>query len=127
MKNGFEEALDNLKTVANVNQKVTMEALEEAANYFADQLKKEFPKSELQKDHAVDQIEVVVEKDVVKVIFGADETGYYRGWYWFLVENGHRIGKRKQKALGHAKGSHVVRKTVTKESKKLQEMILAKL
>lgn len=117
MKNGFETAVDNLKTVAKVDQNVSIEALTEAAEYFANQLKRNFNRSTLNKEHAADQIKVVVKKDVVQVVFGE------KGWYWYLVENGHKkVGSR-----GRVKGSHVVRTTVEKESKKLQEMILAKL
>lgn len=117
MQNGFEDALKNLKTVVNVNQKVTLAVMTEAAEYFAEQLRKEFTRSDINKKHAADEIKVVVSKDVVQVVF-ADG-----GWYWYLDEHGHK----KRNGRGRVRGNQTVRKTMEKESKKLEQMILAKL
>ncbi|MGI6154436.1 MAG: hypothetical protein ACOYEB_00610 [Enterococcus lemanii] len=117
MQNGFEDALKNLKTVVNVNQKVTLDIMTEAAEYFAEQLRNEFTRSKINKKHAADAIEVIVSKDVVQVVFGDD------GWYWYLDEHGHK----KRNGRGRVRGNQVVRKTMEKESKKLEQMILNKL
>lgn len=117
MQNGFEDALKNLKIVVNVNQKVTLDIMTKAAEYFAEQLRKEFTRSDINKKHAADDIKVVVSKNAAQVVFGDD------GWYWYLDEHGHK----KRNGRGRVRGNQVVRKTMEKESKKLEQMILEKL
>ena len=115
--NGFEEALMKMKTVVNVNEKVTLNIMKEAAEYFANQLRKEFTRSNQNKEHAADAVKVVVTKDVIQVVFGDD------GWYWYLDEHGHK----KRNGRGRVRGNQTVRRTMNQESKKLEQMILSRL
>lgn len=114
--NGFLEALEQINTLMNVNQQVSLDALEEAANYFVDKLRPKIPKSKLSKNHLRDALKVVVQKDMVQVVF-EDWAGY-----WHLVEHGHKsVGGKK------IKGAHFVQNTVDGESEKLSEIMLNKI
>ncbi|MGE7365707.1 HK97-gp10 family putative phage morphogenesis protein [Desemzia incerta] len=115
-KNGFADALNQINTLLNVNQSVQLDALEEAADYFAKQLKgniKDGPGNQ----HISDKIEIVVEKGQVSVKFGKD------GWYWFLANNGHK----KSNGKGRVKGQHFVENTMTKEESKIAEIMTSKI
>lgn len=123
-KNGFETALDQMKTVLKVttNQKVTIDARKEAAEYFVSQLRPLLPKSKISKDHMRDQLEVIVEKDVVKVIFGE------KAFYWYMVENGHAIkNKPNGKSYGRVRGTHTIRKIINKEKDNLERIMLEEI
>src|SRR5690625_789285 len=102
--NGFVDMLKQTKRLLNVNQTVTIEVLEEAANYFADKLRSRNPRYSRNKKHLADMLKVVIKEDMVQVVF-EDE-----GWYWHLVEHGHRkVGG------GRVKGQHFVRNTFDRE------------
>lgn len=99
--NGFAEALKRINTLVDVNQNVALDVLEEAANYFAEKLKPRIPKSKRNKKHLVDRLKVVVQDDMVQVIFDDDS------FYWHLVEHGHRKVNG-----GKVKGRHFVQNTI---------------
>lgn len=113
--NGFADALKQMKTLLNVDQKVTLSVLEEAAEYFAKQLKPKIPVGYTKRLR--DNLKVVVKNDIVQVIF--EDVG----WYWHLVEHGHR----KRAGRGRVKGQHFVRNTWNAESKKIEEIMLNKI
>lgn len=114
--NGFADALKQMKTLLKVNEKVTIEVLEEAANYFADKLRPRIPRSKRNKKHLADLLKVVVKKDMVQVVFENE------GWYWHFVEHGH-----KKVGGGRVKGRHFVRNTWDAESKRIEEIMLNKI
>jgi|SRR5690625_69144 len=115
--NGFADALKQMKTLLKVDEKVTLSVLEEAANYFVEKLKPHIPKSKRNKKHLADMLKVVVKNDMVQVVF-EDE-----GWYWHLVEHGHK----KRAGRGRVKGRHFVRNTWNAEEKKIEEIMLNKI
>lgn len=116
-KNGFEDSLKQMKTLLNVNTKVADESLKEAADYFTAQLKKNIPKSKLNKgNHLQDQLEVKAIDGGYSVTFGES------AWYWHLVNNGH-----KKRGGGRIKGAHFVQGTLTAEDKKLTEIMTGKI
>lgn len=112
-KNGFETAMDQLKTVAKVNEKVALETLEEAAEYFVSVLKPQLKKSNVSKEHMVDALQIKIEKG--KVIAYFEDFG----WYWYLVEHGHT----KANSKGRVKGKFTIKKVVDEEKKQLEKMM----
>lgn len=115
--NGFADALKQMKTLLNVDKKVTLSVLEEAAEYFAKKLYPRIPRSKRNKRHLADMLKVVVKNDMVQVVFEDD------GWYWHLIEHGHR----KRAGRGRVKGRHFVRNTWDAESKRIEEIMLSKI
>lgn len=115
--NGFADALKQMKTLLNVDHKVTLSVLEEAADYFAEKLKQRIPVSNRNSKHLRDQLKVIVKNDMVQVVF---EDG---GWYWHLVEHGHK----KSNGRGRVKGQHFVRNTWNAESEKIEKLMLDKI
>lgn len=112
--NGFADALKQMKTLLNVDKKVTLDVLEEAAEYFAQKLKSSIP---VRRGRLKDGLKVVVRSDMVQVVFGND------AWYWHLVEHGHK----KRGSRGRVRGRHFVRNTWTAESKRIEEIMLNKI
>lgn len=112
---GFADALEQLNTVVKIDQKVTIDVLEEAARYFVSKLKKVIPVGQ-GKYHLQDDLEVKVHQDHVAVIFGNNS------WYWHLVEHGHKTTNGKK-----VKGRHFIRNTLDQENKKLSEMMANKI
>ncbi len=115
--NGFADALKQMKTLLNVDEKVTLSVLEEAANYFADKLRPRIPVSNRSTWHLRDKLKVVVKNDMVQVVF--EDVG----WYWHLAEHGHK----KRGGRGRVKGQHFVRNTWNAESGKIEEIMLDKI
>lgn len=115
--NGFADMLKQTKTLLNVNKKVTLEVLEEAAEYFAKKLKPKIPISDRNTKHLREQLKVIVKNDMVQVVFDGS------GWYWYLVEHGHK----KRGRPGRVKGRHFVRNTWDAENKKIEEIMLNKI
>lgn len=114
--NGFADALKQINTLMNVNQKVQMEALEEAAEYFSKQMKgniKDGPGDQ----HISDKVKVVVKHSQVSVAFEND------AWYWFLANNGHK----KRGGRGRVKGQHFVENTMVKEDARIAEIMTQKI
>lgn len=116
-KNGFAEALKEINTLAKVNKRVELDVLEEAAEYFADRLRPRIPTSKMNGQHLRDQLEVVVNGDVVQIVFeGA-------GWYWHLAEHGHK----KANGKGKVKGQHFVQNTWNADGDKVADMMANKI
>lgn len=75
--------LDYTSQLSKVNPaKITLESLEEAAQYFVGKLLPNIPRSLMKKKHMKDHIKVVVEDDKVTIYF--QDTSFY----WRFVENG---------------------------------------
>lgn len=111
-KNGFENMADFLGNISKVDmRKVTMESLEEAANFYLEQLKPNIPKSKYSKEHMRDHVSVTVNDDSVAVAF--DDEAYY----WRFVEN----GTPKQKAQLFAS------KTYKKNREKIEAIMVKKI
>lgn len=115
--NGFADALKQMKTLLRVDEKVTLAVLEEAAEYFAKQLKAKIPLSDRKTQHLRESLKVVVKGDEVQVIF--EDVG----WYWHLVEHGHK----KRNGRGRVRGRHFVRNTWDAEGEKIKKIMLDKI
>lgn len=87
--NGFEDMSDYFGKLIDLEEKVAMESLEEAANFYLEKLIPNIPKSLLKREHARDHVHVNVEKDKVQVEFDDKQ------FYWRFVENG-AVGQRAQ-------------------------------
>ena len=110
--NGFEDMADFLGQVSKVDPlKVSMESLEEAANFFVDKLIPNIPRSLRKKKHMADQVRVVVEKEKVRVVFEED------AYYWRFVENGRR----------DRKAQHFVRGTYEQNREQIEKIMTKKI
>lgn len=111
-KNGFAEIADFLGTLSKVDpKKLSLDALEEAANFYLEKLLPRIPKSLLKKKHMREQIKVVVEDERVKVQF--EDTFFY----WRFAEN----GTSKQRAQHFASG------TYEQNKEKIEEIMTRKI
>lgn len=116
--NGFAEALEDINTLIRVNKRVEMDVLEEAAKYFANELKKRIKMSNKnKKTHLKNSLKVVVKNDYVSVEF-EDEA-----WYWYLVEHGHK----KSNGRGKVKGLHFVQNTFDGEGDKIADIMAERI
>lgn len=114
--NGFVEVLEQMNRLIDVDQRVTLEALEEAASYFVNKLMPKIPKSIKNKKHLKDTLKIIVVNDMIQVIFD-DES-----FYWHLVEHGHKSSTGRR-----VKGRHFVRNTIDAESEKISQIMLEKI
>jgi len=112
--NGFLEALEEINTLLKVDNQVSLEVLEEAANYFVQKLRARIP---VDTGNLRDSLQVVVQKDVVQVVFGDN------AWYWHLVEHGHKKANRR----GKVKGRHFVQNTFDAEGDKIADIMANKI
>ncbi|MBO0467931.1 HK97 gp10 family phage protein [Enterococcus plantarum] len=88
--NGFADMADHLGEISAVDpRKISLKSLENAANFYTQQLIPKIPKSLLKKKHMADQVKVIVDNDRVKVTF--EETTFY----WRFAENG-TVNQRAQ-------------------------------
>jgi len=115
--NGFADALKEINKLLKVNNKVTIDVLEQAANYFVEKLKPRIPVSNKSHKHLRDSLKVVVKDDMVQVVFEGN------AWYWHLAEHGHRAGPTRKKV----KGKHFVQNTFNAESDKIAEIMANKI
>lgn len=113
-QNGFESAIEQLKTVAKVDKKLTIDVRKKAAKYFADQLRPVLAKSNISKKHMADGLDVKVDGDDVIVYFKD------HAWYWYLNEHGHR----KRNGRGRVRGTQAIRNTASSERSKLEQMMV---
>lgn len=122
--NGFADAMEQINTLLKVNKQVSMTVLEEAADFFVEQLRPNIPRG-TGATHLRDQLEVSLEGDMIQVVFGDS------GWYWFLVEHGHKTPKKKSGKKGSGKGSvpgaHFVRNTFDANSDKIAQIMADKI
>lgn len=115
-RNGFAEALEQMRTITKVDGEFTLDVLEEVAKYFADKLRANIPVG-YGDTHLRDELIVRVHKDRVSVEFSD------KGWYWYLAEHGHaKVGGK-----GRVKGLHFVRNTMDAEKEKIEQMLLDKI
>lgn len=112
--NGFADALKQMKTLLKINEKVTLDVLEDAAEYFAQRLRPRIP---VHRSNLKDNLKVVVKNDMVQVVFEGNT------WYWHLVEHGHK----KPYGRGRVKGRHFVRNTWDAESKRIEQIMTDKI
>lgn len=110
--NGFADALNQLNTVLDVGKDVEMEVLENAARFFAEKLRAEMPKGD-RAPHLKDQLQIVIKADHVQL------TVRENGWYFWLVEKGHK----KAGGKGRVKGRHFFKRTLEKYGDKVAEMM----
>ncbi|MBG9617894.1 HK97 gp10 family phage protein [Bacillus cereus] len=116
--NGFAEVLEDINTLLRVNKKVSLDVLDEAAKYFAAELKKRIKMSDKNKRvHLKNSLKVVVKDDHVSVEFED------AAWYWYLVEHGHK----KANGKGRVKGKHFVQHTFDAEGDKIADMMAQKI
>lgn len=109
--NGFADMADYLGVLSHVDPaKVSLESLEEAANFYMEQMLPVIPKSLLKKKHMRDQIKVVVENDKVRVSF--EDTAFY----WRFEENGTVNRRAKHFASGtYEQNKNKIEKLMTKK------------
>lgn len=116
--NGFAEALEDINTLLRVNKKVSLDVLDEAAKYFAAELKKHIKMSDKNKRvHLKNSLKVVVKNDRVSVEF--EDTA----WYWYLAEHGHK----KANGKGRVKGLHFSQNTFDAEGDKIADIMAQKI
>ncbi|ANS45922.1 HK97 gp10 family phage protein [Bacillus thuringiensis] len=116
--NGFAEALEDINTLLRVNKKVSLDVLEEAAKYFAAELRKRMKMSDKNKRvHLKNSLKVVVKNDYVSVEFED------AAWYWYLVEHGHK----KANGKGRVKGLHFFRNTFDAEGDNIADRMAQKI
>ena len=94
-RNGFQDMSIKLGELAKVPEKVTLESLEEAANFYVSKLLPRIPRSLSKKGHINEHVKVSVENEQVTVMF--EDTAFY----WRFPEN----GTKKQKAQHFASGT----------------------
>lgn len=115
--NGFKDVADYLGNILRADpQKVSIESLTNAANFYTEKLIPQIPRSLLKKEHMREHLKVVVEEDQVKVVF--DDTAFY----WRFVEN----GTPNQRAQHFASGTFEqyrsqIEELMTEQIMKLQE------
>ncbi|AEA18614.1 MULTISPECIES: HK97 gp10 family phage protein [Bacillus] len=116
--NGFAEALEDINTLLRVNKKVSLDVLDEAAKYFAAELKKRIKMSDKNKRvHLKNSLKVVVKNDHVSVEFED------AAWYWYLAEHGHK----KANGKGRVKGLHFSQNTFDAEGDKIADIMAQKI
>ncbi|MCC2381200.1 MULTISPECIES: HK97 gp10 family phage protein [Bacillus] len=116
--NGFAEALEDINTLLRVNKKVSLDVLDEAAKYFAAELKKRIKMSDKNKRlHLKNSLKVVVKNDRVSVEFED------AAWYWYLAEHGHK----KANGKGRVKGLHFSQNTFDAEGDKIADIMAQKI
>ncbi|PFM73593.1 HK97 gp10 family phage protein [Bacillus cereus] len=116
--NGFAEALEDINTLLRVNKKVELDVLDEAAKYFAAELKKRIKMSDKNKQvHLKNSLKVVVKNDRVSVEFED------AAWYWYLAEHGHK----KANGKGRVKGLHFSQNTFDAEGDKIADIMAQKI
>lgn len=115
--NGFADALNEINTLIKVNNKVELDVLEQAAEYFVKKLRPRIPKSSQSGKHLRDALKVVVQNDHVSVEF--EDWAYY----WHLVEHGHK----KASGRGKIKGRHFVQNTFDAEGEKIADIMANKI
>ncbi|MGP9025890.1 HK97-gp10 family putative phage morphogenesis protein [Candidatus Enterococcus leclercqii] len=104
--NGFADMADILGELSRVDPvKVSLESLEEAANFYVEKMLPHIPKSLMKRKHMRDHIKVLIEKDRVRVAF--EDTAFY----WRFPEN----GTTKQKAQNFASGTYEQNKNKIEE------------
>lgn len=122
--NGFADAMNQINTLLKVDKQVSMNVLEEAAEYFAEQLRPNIPQG-YGPEHMRDKLKVTIEDDVVQVVFDDD------AWYWFQVEHGHKTPKKKGGKKGSGKGfvpgRHFVRNTFDANGDKIAQIMADKI
>lgn len=116
--NGFAEALEDINTLLRVNKKVSLDVLDDAAKYFAAELKKRIKMSDKNKRvHLKNSLKVVVKNDRVSVEFED------AAWYWYLAEHGHK----KANGKGRVKGLHFSQNTFDAEGDKIADIMAQKI
>ncbi|PEZ94191.1 hypothetical protein CN374_00130 [Bacillus cereus] len=116
--NGFADALEDINTLLRVNKKVELDVLDDAAKYFAAELKKRIKMSNKNKQtHLKNSLKVVVKNDRVSVEFED------AAWYWYLAEHGHK----KANGKGRVKGLHFSQNTFDSEGDKLADIMVGKI
>lgn len=115
--NGFADALKDINTLLRTGEKVSIEALEQAANYFVDKLQANIKVSNKNKQHLRDSLKVVVKDDYVSVQFKSD------AFYWYMVEHGHK----KANGKGKVKGQHFVQNTFDAESERILDIMMQRI
>ncbi|PHA89461.1 HK97 gp10 family phage protein [Bacillus toyonensis] len=116
--NGFAEALEDINTLLRIDKQVSLDVLDEAAKYFAAELKKRIKMSNKNKrTHLKESLKVVVKNDRVSVEFED------AAWYWYLAEHGHK----KANGKGRVKGLHFSQNTFDAEGDKIADIMAQKI
>ncbi len=92
-------------------EEITLESLEEAAEYFVEKLIPKIPKSLMKKQHMRDHLKIEVSEEKVTVFF--EDTAFY----WRFAENGTK----------HIKAVHFVESTWQQEKTKIEDIMTRKL
>lgn len=110
--NGFKDMADYLGTLAQVDPvKLSLESLEDAANFYTSKLIPMVPKSLLKKKHMADQVKVEVKEDKVTVFF--EDTAFY----WRFAENGTK----------NQRGQHFASGTFEQNKTEIEDLMVKKI
>lgn len=110
--NGFSDMAKHFGQLSKVDvDKVSMESIQEAAEYYIEKMIPKIPVSLMNKKHARDQLIVDIQDDQVVVMF--EETAFY----WRFLEN----GTNKLKAQHFASG------TWEQHKEKIEDIMTKKL
>lgn len=110
--NGFKDMSDYLGNLAKVDPvKLSLESLEDAANFYTQKLVPMVPKSLLKKKHMADHVKVEVLDDRVTVSF--EGTAFY----WRFVENG----------TVNQKGQHFASGTFEQNKTEIEDLMTKKI
>ncbi|MCT0442524.1 hypothetical protein EFK55_13500 [Lactococcus lactis subsp. lactis] len=110
--NGFKEIADYTSRLAKVDPvEITLESLNDAAEYFVEKLVPVIPKSLMKKEHMRDHILIEASEDKVTVSF--EGTSFY----WRFIEN----GTKKIKAV------HFVEGTWQQQKSNIEDIMTQKL
>lgn len=107
--NGFEDLEKQLKQI-NLGKSVVKSSLEEAADFYLQQLKPNIPVWG-NGHHARNDLSVKINDDNVQVVFGE------KSFYWHFVENGTK----------NQRGQHFARNTLEQNKSKIEQIMLKKI
>ncbi|EAG8700719.1 HK97 gp10 family phage protein [Listeria monocytogenes] len=109
--NGFDDMVKKFDKLSNVSEKLTLDVLEEAAEFFVKVLKPNIPISLRNRRHLQESLKIKIEGDTVVVYF--DDNSFY----WRFVEN----GTSKQRA------QNFVKSTYAQNKNKIEKIMLSKI
>ncbi|GAB7389547.1 HK97 gp10 family phage protein [Lactococcus garvieae] len=110
--NGFQDMLDYTSRLSQVDpEKITIDSLNDAAEFFVTKLLPNVPRSLMKKKHMKDHIKVDVLDDRVTVSF--EDTSFY----WRFVENG----------TVNLKAQHFVEGTWQQQKTNIEDIMTRKL
>ncbi|EDP67308.1 hypothetical protein CAT7_07448 [Carnobacterium sp. AT7] len=110
--NGFADMSKHFGKLVKVDvEKISLDSLQEAAEYYVEKMIPNIPVSLMKKKHAKDHIKVEIQDEQVAVIF--EDTAFY----WRFIENG----------TVNLKAQHFASGTWEQNQEKIQDIMTKKL